>query len=83
MPPVQAHAPALRAALLRAQAARAGDSGGRGGAGAGAPPGVLGVQAYTSDGRTSRTPVRNPALASQGGTNWDNVANPVEQGHLH
>ena len=59
-PAVLLHAPQLRDALQQVLATRSPmkSSGGRG---PGGMPGVFGVQAFTSDGRTSRTAVR-PAL---------------------
>ena len=59
-PAVHAHAPQLHGALRQTLAARPPVEGGRGRAPNGTA-GVFGVQAFTSDGRTSRTAVR-PAV---------------------
>lgn len=59
-PAVQLHAPALLAALQQALAllSEAGGNGSGGGGGGAGVPGVFGVQAFTSDGQTSRTTVQ-------------------------
>ena len=61
-PAVLTHAPQLHGALQQAMAARPSvEGGGARGRGPGGTAGVFGVQAFTSDGRTSRTAVR-PAV---------------------
>lgn len=59
-PAVQTHAAQLHGALQQTLAARPPAEGGRG-RGPGGTAGVFGVQAFTSDGRTSRTAVRPAA----------------------
>lgn len=61
-PAVHRHSPQLHDALQHALATRSRVEGGSGrGRGPSGTPGVFGVQAFTSDGRTSRTAVR-PAV---------------------